>query len=177
MPPDPAHRRSSGAHTHRTRVRSRRIRTVVMFAVLIILGVLLGVYTSDSSAPKLSSASSSSKKGTVATHRTNGIAAAESGLLPWTLAAPISRAVVLPGRSQLAILGGLTASNTSAQGVYTLDTTNGKLAHVANLTGGLHDSSGAVIDGQDVTFGGGSPATVATVQAVPPPAQADLGRS
>jgi outer membrane protein assembly factor BamB len=53
--------------------------------------------------------------------------------------------------------------------VYTLDTTTGALTHVANLTDGLHDASGAVIDGRDVTFGGGSPATVATVQAVPEP--------
>jgi hypothetical protein len=98
------------------------------------------------------------------------MAAAESGLLPWALAAPISRAVVLPGQgNQVVILGGLTESNTSAQGVYTLDTTTGALTHVANLTGGLHDASGAVIDGRDVTFGGGSPATVAAVQAVPAP--------
>ena len=168
MPPNTPHRRPVGAHVPRTRAGSRRIRAAVIFAVLIILGVFVAVYASDSSAAKLSSASSSSKKGTAASHRTNVIAAAESGLLPWTLASPISRAVVLPAAgSQLAILGGLTASNVSAQGIYTLDTTSGKLAHVANLTGGLHDSSGAVIDRQDVAFGGGSPATVGNVQAVP----------
>jgi len=77
---------------------------------------------------------------------------------------------VLPApRNQLVILGGLTASNASAQGIYTLDTTTGGLTHTANLTSGLHDASGAVIDGQDVTFGGGSPTTVATVQAAPAP--------
>jgi outer membrane protein assembly factor BamB len=105
---------------------------------------------------------------TVARH-TKGAPAVESGLLPWALAAPISRAIVLPGpANHLEILGGLTAANVSAQGVYALDTASGSLTHVANLTGGLHDASGAVIDGQDVAFGGGSPATVATVQSVSP---------
>jgi hypothetical protein len=105
------------------------------------------------------------------------ISAAESGLLPWSLAAPISRSVVLPGSgSDLVILGGLTAGNASAQGVYTLDTTTGTLGHVANLTAGLHDASGAVINGQDVTFGGGSPATVATVQATTAPGGATAPR-
>jgi hypothetical protein len=83
---------------------------------------------------------------------------------------------VVPGSGgRLTILGGLTTSNVSAEGVYELDTTTGKLVHVANLSGGLHDSSGAVIDGQDITFGGGSPATVATVQAVPAPTTGGLG--
>jgi hypothetical protein len=77
---------------------------------------------------------------------------------------------VLPGAGhQIVILGGLTGSNVSAPGVYALDTTSGTLTHVADLVSGLHDASGAVINGQDVTFGGGSPGTVATVEATPAP--------
>jgi hypothetical protein len=108
--------------------------------------------------------------GTPARHA-GTIPAAESGLLPWALAAPISRAIVLPGKGgQLDIIGGLTSSNVSAEGIYALNTATGNLTHVANLNGGLHDASGAVIAGQDLTFGGGSPATVATVQSVIPSA-------
>lgn len=39
--------------------------------------------------------------------------AAESGLLPWHLAAPLSREVVVPGSpGQLIVLGGLTPAGT-----------------------------------------------------------------
>ncbi len=94
-----------------------------------------------------------------------GIPAAESGLLPWRLAAPISRSVVLAGSgSNLVILGGLNG-NTSAPGVYTLNPSVGTLSSIGQLSGGLHDAAGTVLQGRDVLFGGGSPGTVATVQA------------
>jgi len=99
------------------------------------------------------------------------IPAVESGLLPWQLAAPISRVVVLPGAgSQLEVLGGLTSGDTSSSGVYTLDASNGTLTQVGDLSGPLHDAAGAVIGGRDVVFGGGVSTTVATVQALPEPA-------
>jgi outer membrane protein assembly factor BamB len=77
---------------------------------------------------------------------------------------------VLPGNgNQLVLLGGLTTGNTSTSGVYTLDTTDGNLAHVGDLTGPLHDAAAAVVGSQDVVFGGGATTTVATVQAFPAP--------
>ena len=143
--------------------------SAITLAVLIGLGTVLAVYLGGRATPKASPASSSTTRPT-AVGQAKPIAAAEAGLLPWTLASSISRSVVLPGPGgHLTILGGLTTANVSAEGVYELDTTTGTLLHVANLTGGLHDSSGAVIDGKDTVFGGGSPATVATVQAVPAP--------
>lgn len=94
------------------------------------------------------------------------IPAAEAGLLPWRLPAPISREVILPGSgNQLTIVGGLNGS-TSASGVFALDTTNGNLQQTGTLAAGVHDSAGALIGGQATLFGGGSPATVATVQAL-----------
>ena len=52
--------------------------------------------------------------------------AAESGLLPWHLAAPLSREVVVPGSpGRLIVLGGLTPAGTSASGVYALRTATG----------------------------------------------------
>jgi len=96
------------------------------------------------------------------------IPAAESGLLPWHLTAPISRTVVLPGNgNQLVLLGGLTTGNASSSGIYTLDTSDGSLTHVGDLTGPLHDASAAVVGAQDVVFGGGVSTTVGTVQAFP----------
>jgi len=173
VPPTSPLTRLPGVHARRATIRTRRIRVGVALASVLTLGVLL-VTCTGGRAPtrpgsKASPARSTSGRPTGG-RRTTTITAAESGLLPWTLTAALSRAVVLPGRAnQLVILGGLTASNVSAQGIYTLDTTSGTLTHVGNLTAGLHDSSGAVIDGNDVTFGGGAPATVATVQAVATP--------
>ncbi|HVA07963.1 MAG TPA: PQQ-binding-like beta-propeller repeat protein [Acidimicrobiales bacterium] len=118
-------------------------------------------------APAPSGATSLSGKAVPHTH---AIPAAESGLLPWRLAAPISRTVALPGPDgRVVILGGLTSSNTSVSGVFTLDTGSGHLNLIGNLAAGLHDASGAVLNRQDVLFGGGSPATVATVQGFPAP--------
>jgi hypothetical protein len=84
--------------------------------------------------------------------------------------------VALPGPDgRVVILGGLTASNTSVAGVFTLDTGSGDLSLVGDLVAGLHDASGAVLNGQDVVFGGGSPATVATVQTFPAPQATSSG--
>ena len=95
--------------------------------------------------------------------------AAESGALPWSLAAPLSREVLLPGpgAGQLTILGGLTAGGGSATGVYTLSTTNGALTYAGSLVGPLHDASGAVLGGRDMVFGGGTTASSAAVQTLP----------
>ena len=162
--------RIPGAHVRRPSVRRRRIGAAVALAIVVGFGALLALYSGGDSKSNPKTSSVPSTGSTPSARGDETIAAAESGLLPWTLADALSRTVVLPGPgNQLVILGGLTTSNTSAQGIYTLDTATGTLAHVANLTGGLHDSSGAVIDGHDVTFGGGSPATVASVQAVPAP--------
>lgn len=102
--------------------------------------------------------------------KATAIPAVESGLLPWSLKAPLSRAVVLPVvGNQLSVLGGLTTGNTSSSGIYTLDTSTGALAPAGDLTGRLHDASGAVIAGKDVVFGGGDATTVGVVQAFPEP--------
>jgi hypothetical protein len=95
------------------------------------------------------------------------------------LAAPISRVVVLPGPgNQVVVMGGLTTGNTSSSGVYSLDTSNGSLRHIGDLSGPLHDAAGAIVGGQDVVFGGGVSSTVGTVQAFPsPPASAGAAGS
>ena len=53
--------------------------------------------------------------------------AIESGLLPWSLASPLSRMNVYPSASGVVMAGGLTAGQLSQSGVYTLDTSTGKL--------------------------------------------------
>ncbi len=98
--------------------------------------------------------------------RTAGLPAAEAGLLPWQLPEPLSRAVAVPGSgTQIRVLGGLTSSDTSQASVFALDTSDGAVAALGNLPSPVHDGSGAHIGGRDILFGGGSPATVASVQA------------
>ena len=92
--------------------------------------------------------------------------AAESGLLPWHLAAPLSREVVVPGSpGQLIVLGGLTSAGTSASGAYALGTAIGTARRIGALSAPLHDAAGVTSGGRTLVFGGGSPVTVGTVQA------------
>src|SRR5271166_4134936 len=87
--------------------------------------------------------------------------AAESGLLPWHLASPVSRAVVVPGSpGQLIVLGGLTPAGTSASGVYALRTATGAARQIGVLSAPLHDAAGVISGGRSLVFGGGSPVTV-----------------
>jgi len=119
--------------------------------------------------PAAAATSHGHRGGAPGRHPAAGPPAVESGLLPWALAAPISRVVVLPAAGgQLVLLGGLTAAGTSANGVFTLNPASGALASVGTLPAAVHDGAGAVVAGSDVIFGGGSPTTVATVQAFAP---------
>jgi hypothetical protein len=91
--------------------------------------------------------------------------AAESGLLPWRLPAPVSREVVLPGQHRrLIVLGGLTPGGASASGVYSVRTSTGASRRIGALGVAVHDAAGAVAGGRALVFGGGSVASIATVQ-------------
>jgi hypothetical protein len=99
-----------------------------------------------------------------------GLAAAESGLLPWRLPAPVSREVVVPGQhGRLIVLGGLTAGGASANGVYSVRTRTGGVRRIGALGVAVHDAAGAVTGGQALVFGGGSSTSIATVQGFPLP--------
>ena len=94
-----------------------------------------------------------------------GLPAAEAGLMPWHLARPLSREVVVAGSGgRLIVLGGLVAGGASASGVYALDTATGAARQIGALRAPLHDAAVSVSKGRALVFGGGSPATVATVQ-------------
>lgn len=97
-----------------------------------------------------------------------GLPAVMSGLLPWHLAAPVSREVVVPGPGQqLILLGGLTAGGVSADGIFAIHTRTGAVRHLGALAAPLHDAAGAAPAGHALVFGGGSSATVAGVESFP----------
>lgn len=96
------------------------------------------------------------------------VPAAESGLLPWHLPRPLSREVVSAGPGgRLVILGGLEGS-VSKKDVFSLNSATGDLRSIGSLPVGVHDAAGSVIAGRDVVLGGGSPTTVAEVEAFGP---------
>ena len=144
-------------------MRVRRKRAAVALAtVLTALGVsvVLAWYASH-----LSRAASPALSPAHAAAVPRGLPAAEAGLMPWHLAAPISREVAVAGPSgRLIVLGGLTTSGSSASGVYAVGTATGAVRQVGALSAARHDAAAAVIGGDAVVFGGGSSASVATDQ-------------
>jgi hypothetical protein len=94
-------------------------------------------------------------------------AAAESGLLTWSLAAPLSRMAVFPGSgSQIVIAGGLTAQKTSTNAIYTLDTATGAATVTAHLGQAVHDAASAISGGVMEVYGGGTGNSTDATQAI-----------
>jgi N-acetylneuraminic acid mutarotase len=85
---------------------------------------------------------------------------------PYQLPAPLSREVVLPTAGGLLIAGGLTAQGTSTDAVTSLDPVTGATRAAGRLAAATHDAAAARLGGQTYVFGGGTAASVPTVQAV-----------
>lgn len=159
----PAHRRPSR--------RVRRNRTVAAVVAVTVAAVVIPVATLQ----RTPSSGHPSKHVVTTTPTRPGkrpvvIPAVKADLLPWRLAAPLSRMVVEPSSgSNLTVLGGYEGG-VSAAGVYALDTADGKLTLVGNLALPTHDAAGALIDGRDVLFGGGDTVSDGVVQAFAPTA-------
>ena len=98
-------------------------------------------------------------------HPPSSIPAVEAGLLPWSLDTALSRQVVLAGTGpMLTVVGGLSASNSSLDRVFSLDTTSGQVSNLGTLAAGVHDAAGARLGSSDLLFGGGTPLTVADTE-------------
>jgi Kelch motif len=133
-------------------------------AVLAVVGVILALWAMVPARPAGKRALAGSHGGAALAPRV--LAAAESGLLPWHLAAPISREVVAAGsRNRLIVLGGLSADGASLSGVYALRTATGRARYIGALAAPVHDAAAAVVGGRALVFGGGSQTSVARVQA------------
>jgi DNA-binding beta-propeller fold protein YncE len=85
---------------------------------------------------------------------------------PYQLPAPLSREVALPGPNGLLIAGGLTAQGTSTDAVTGLNPVTGATNVAGHLAAATHDAAGASLGGQTYLFGGGTAASVPTVQAI-----------
>ena len=85
---------------------------------------------------------------------------------PYQLPAPLSREVALSGAGGLLIAGGLTAQGTSTDAVTSLDPATGVTRAAGRLAVATHDAAGVTLGGQTYVFGGGTVASVPTVQAI-----------
>ncbi len=104
------------------------------------------------------------------------IPALESGVLPWSLRAPISREVLAPGASaqEILIVGGLNGSGT-AGGVFSLNLGTGALQDVGNLPVPTHDAGSAVLGSGTFLFGGGASSVSGAVEETSPSGSAAAG--
>jgi N-acetylneuraminic acid mutarotase len=104
-----------------------------------------------------------------ASDASTGIPAAESGLLPWQLAQPLSREVAVSGSGpgSVVVLGGLSAGSQTTATVQSIQVPAGTPTPAGALSTATHDAAGAVVGGRILVFGGGGATTIATVQAYP----------
>jgi hypothetical protein len=83
---------------------------------------------------------------------------------PYQLPSGVAREVVLPDGPDLLILGGLGQRSAATAAVRRLNPVTGGTTVAGRLIAPTHDAAGATLRGRDFLFGGGNPASVATVQ-------------
>ena len=91
---------------------------------------------------------------------------------PYQLPTAVSREVVLPGAGGLLMAGGLTPSGASANTVTSLDPVTGATRPAGRLAEATHDAAGVILGGRMFVLGGGTAASVPTIQAFSPRMQA-----
>ncbi len=156
---EPADRR-----TRRRRRRRRRTATVTTLIVMVVTGVAIASCTSGStSAP---TTTTTRPGGAAVTSTRSGPPSLEAGVLPWQLPTPLSRAAAVPSGSGLTLLGGLTPPSTSVATVSSVDPQGGTVNSGGTLADPVHDGAAVTLGSTTYVLGGGSPNTVATVQAI-----------
>jgi hypothetical protein len=127
----------------------------------------------NGTAGRASTSSAPGRGGSLGPGARSAVPEVAATLSPLELAAPVSGEVLLPGSgTELVAIGGVTSDGALGSGAFTFDTSTGTLTHVANLAVPVEDAGGAIIAGQDVVFGGRSPAALAVVQGLPAPGSA-----
>ena len=81
-----------------------------------------------------------------------------------TLPAPVEREIAVPWGPRIVILGGLDTSNSSTNGVFTLDPRTHALTRLGTVPQPFHDAAGAVIGANVFVFGGGAATSSSAVQ-------------
>jgi hypothetical protein len=84
--------------------------------------------------------------------------------LPYRLAAPVQREVVVAAGGSVLIAGGLDAAGRSTNGVFRLDPSSGRLKPLGSMPQVFHDAAGALLGHRLFVFGGGAAQSSASVQ-------------
>jgi hypothetical protein len=163
---------------------ARRRRTLAVGALLVVVIIVVSVYAMGSSGGNKAATppATSGHHGATTTagpgHGSGGrhlaaapagIPAIESGLLPWQLAAPLSREVAVPGAAggSVSLLGGLTTGSTTTASVVNLAVPAGTPTAAGALANPTHDAAGTILGGRVLVFGGGVLSSFSAVQAYP----------
>ena len=148
--------------------RGRRATAATLAVVVVAVDALLAACTHGTATHSGATAHPTASTHAKAAQPQPSLPAAESGLLPWHMAGPLSREVVTAGSpGQLIVLGGLSASDTSTNEVYAVSTATGAVRRIGALPVAVHDAAVAVSGQRALVFGGGSSASVGTVQSFP----------
>jgi hypothetical protein len=97
-----------------------------------------------------------------------------SSLSSFTLPEAVSRPTVFAEGEGLLVVGGLTSADTTTQAILHVALPDGAVTPAGRLPVPVHDAAGAVVNGRDLLFGGGSTAVTSAVQDVTPGSVARL---
>lgn len=86
----------------------------------------------------------------------------------WHLTDPVSRTVAVVEGHDVVLLGGLATGDVSTGDIWRIDPATGADTLMASLPSPVHDAAGAYLGNRAFVFGGGSTATIASVQAFAP---------
>jgi hypothetical protein len=162
---------------HRRQVVRRRRRLVLGLAVLVGLTAYL-VAVGWPGAPRPARDVGGARSGRAAGPGTAARVAVRTGLLPWRLAAAISREVAVPaGQGDLLLAGGLGSGAVSQTAIVRLSLPGGLARTVGRLAAPVHDAAGYLLGGRLTVAGGGSQVPSALVQRAAVGGRSAAGRS
>ena len=89
-------------------------------------------------------------------------------MAPFALPEAVSRPTVFAAGEDLLVVGGLNNADTTTQAILRVALPGGSTTSAGRLPVPVHDAAGAVVNGRDVVFGGGSTTVTSAVQDVTP---------
>lgn len=152
--------------------RLTRVALLVMGAAAV-TAVLQGC-TAGVPSPSSHAATTPTRAATAAAHAPSSL---EAGVEAWQLTSAVSRESVVANRAGLTVLGGLTASGASVASVATIDPAHGTITATGALKTVVHDAGAATLGTRTFDFGGGTSASVATVESFPSPQLSQPGNA
>jgi hypothetical protein len=150
-----------------------RRRLIAALACLVVTGLVVWVAHGSGGAPRHAAGHRGSSHPAHAEGHNDPVAGPmvlQAMAAAYQLPAPVTRAVALPQPGpghDLLIAGGLNARSATTNAVTLLDPVTGQTSRAGRLAAPSHDAGGAVLGGKPFVFGGGSLASISTVQSGP----------